>query len=117
MTRMPLPARRQAMTQRVVHTSADADEQAYIVTFGAHDGRVMEIFCSSPKDGSDLQGMINDACIAISVLLQRGETADGLAKMFGENRAEGALSGLPSSPLGTIARVAATIDMEMENDL
>ena len=116
MTRTPLPPRRNALTRYVVHTGANGGHQAYSVTFGVHDGRVMEIFCNSPKEGSDIQGLINDACIAISVLLQHGETAAGLANMFGENRAEGSPSGPPSSPIGTIARIAAGIDKETENN-
>lgn len=112
MTRTTLPHRRETVSMRIVHPSGNGGGQYYEVSFGLHDGRVMECFASGSKSGSDMQAILNDACIAISVLLQHGVRAGKLAQMLGENRAEGETCGPPSSPLGAIARAAALIDME-----
>ena len=112
MSRQRLPSRRESVSMRISHRSGTGDDQHYEVSFGLHDGRVMECFANSQKTGSDLQAIINDACIAMSVLLQHGARAADLAGMFGENCAEGRTSGPPASPLGAIARAAARIDRE-----
>lgn len=110
MSRTVLPNRRQSVTEKITYRSASGGEHEYLVSFGLHDGCVMECFASGDKPGSDMQALLNDACIAISVLLQYGTSADAIASMFGENRAEGEISGPPASPLGAIARAAAAID-------
>ncbi len=110
MSRVSLPARRATISMLVAHRAANGDSQRYEVSFGMHEGRVMECFANGNKAGSDMQAILTDACIAISVLLQRGAKASDLAGMFGENRAEGETNGPPASPLGAIARAAAEID-------
>lgn len=109
MTRIAIPNRRRQVTEIVTHITPSG-ESPYTVTFGVHAGRVLEVFCSSPKSGSDSQATVNDACIAISLLLQHGMTMEQLAAAFGENRNEGEKSGPPSSVLGAIARAGAAID-------
>jgi hypothetical protein len=113
MTRTVLPHRRVSTTMFVKHVGNDGNEHEFLVTFGF--GReaplkVREVFCGSPKVGSDMQAFINDSCIAISLLLQHGMTMSELASAFGENRPEGSSSGPPSSPLGSIAKKAVEIE-------
>lgn len=106
--REKLPARRPAVTRTIEHRG-----QSYDVTFGlastCEGWRVREAFLSNHK-GGDAHAMVNDACIAISMLLQHGVGAAELAHAFGEDRAEGEKSGPPSSPLGAVARMAVKLD-------
>ena len=110
MTRVLIPSRRETVNMHVMYRRANGHNEWYEVSFGLHEGRVMECFANGAKAGSDMQAILTDACIAISVLLQHGAKASDLARMFGENRAEGEASGPPASPLGAIARAAAEID-------
>lgn len=105
--RVALPNRRRQVTDVVTHDNRD-----YLVTFGlGTDGLIRESFCTTAaKTGTDMQAFINDACIAVSLLLQHGMTMAELAAAFGENRNEGEKSGPPSSVLGAIARAGAAID-------
>jgi hypothetical protein len=109
--RKPLPERRECVTDRIRH-----GDHAYSVTFGFDsDLNIKECFCNSPKEGSDAQAFISDSCIAMSLLMQHGMSISDLAETFGENRAEGADEGPPSSPLGAIARAGAAIEKEFRS--
>lgn len=114
--RLVLPARRHAITLQVMAKNSDSLH----VTFGlSPDGNLVETFCnpdSSLKVGSDLQAIVNDSCIAISLLLQHGMTFRQLAASFGEDRVEGAVDGPPSSWLGAIARRGAELEREMDKE-
>jgi hypothetical protein len=111
MTRTPLPARRDNATIEVVWVNGRKDDVKFQVTYGLDDaGKVKEVFCTSLKVGTDTAGTINDACIAISKLLQHGETIHEIADSFGENRPEGGDHGPASSPLGAIARAGTVIE-------
>lgn len=106
MTRTPLKNRRHGITSRVSHGGHDFD-----VTFGFDEcGVIREVFMRSVKEGTDLSAFLSDSCIAISLLLQHGESMESLAKAFGENRLEGEIEGPASSALGTIAREGARLD-------
>lgn len=116
--RVKIPNRRYGATTVVEWVNFDGSTREYVCTFSFGPmGRVSEVFVSATgkgasKVGSDEQAVVNDACIAISLLLQHGVPADALAKSFGENRtmAKPEERGPPSSPLGAIARVAAELD-------
>ena len=109
MTRARLPSRRHGITMPVEHRG-----QRFDCTFGiGEDGYVREAFMRSAKDGTDFSALMVDACIAVSMLLQHGETMQTLAQAFGENRAEGESVGPPQSALGAIARAGAAIDAQI----
>jgi hypothetical protein len=111
--RKVLPHRRLSTTVVVEHADAGGTS-SYIVTFGyGPDYHIYECFCTSPR--GDKQAFINDACIAISLLLQHGIKPETLERAFGENRPIDKPNeiGPPSSPLGAIAREAARIEREL----
>ena len=69
-----------------------------------------EVFADGRRTGSDAQAMLSDACIAVSLLLQRGMTIGEVAASFGELRAEGQANGSPASLLGRIAIAGAALE-------
>lgn len=78
-------------------------------SFGA-DGHAAEVFLNGPKIGSDHEALLNDACVAISLLLQHGMTAAELARHLGR---EGIAPGAPmASPLGRIAAELADLEAD-----
>ena len=74
-----------------------------------------EIFIDGAKVGSELEALVDDACVAISLLLQCGMPAVELAKHLAR---EGTTSGAPvASVLGAaVERIAAleVIALKME---
>ena len=66
--RQRLPARRPSQTETVEHGNA-----RFEVTIGFFpDDRVGEVFASGAKSGSELDGLLDDSAILISLLLQHG---------------------------------------------
>jgi hypothetical protein len=111
MSRKPLPFRRHGITQRVSFKNHSFD-----VTFGVgDDGTVQEAFMRSTKEGSDLSDLLRDGCILFSLLLQHGEAAAVIANALGENRGEGDATGPESSAIGSIARAAAVLDVQLSS--
>ena len=111
--RTKLPARRRAVTQKVVHTDARGSEVDYLITFGFDgEGVVREVFCANPMEGSDMYALLTDGCILISLHLQTGAEIEKLARGLGENRGEGEARGKPASVFGSIAR--AILDLQKE---
>lgn len=106
MTRIDLPHCHHGITQTITHA-----HRAFDCTFCfGPDGYIREVFMRAAKEGSDLDAFLSDSCIAISLLLQHGETLEAPSKAFGENRVEGAESDPPSSALGSIVRAGALLD-------
>lgn len=64
------------MPDRRPHLSIDMDfqGQTYKVGFGFRGEWVMEVFVDGPKGGSTMECLLDDACILLSKLLQRGES-------------------------------------------
>ncbi len=99
MSRERLPSRRHNETVDL----AVADK-LYAVTIGYYpDGRVAEVFTHGAKVGSTMDGILDDACILFSLLLQHGvEPAELVPRMgwLGDDREPasiiGALAGLLS---------------------
>jgi len=86
-------------------------EKLYEVHFGFDEtGFVKEVFCLPERTGTDIQGMVHDACIAISIGLQHGMAIGELASKLGELRPEGAKRGPPSSIFGAIAIMGAALE-------
>lgn len=80
MKRERLPARRRTATQKISHGG-----RSFHVSVGfSADGRPLEVFAHGARAGSDLDALIDDACIMYSWLLQHGgsplETAARFAR-------------------------------------
>lgn len=98
MTREKPPNRRHGITMPVTYKTGAGDDSCFDVTFGFTD-RVVEVFMRQTKEGNDFSVLVQDSCIAISLLLQHGETAADLVKSFSD-----------ISPMSAIVRAAAEID-------
>jgi hypothetical protein len=95
----------------MVYVMNGGQELKMQVTFGLDQlGHVKEVFGRASKTGTDLQGLISDGCIAVSLLLQHGMSIEEVAVALGENRPEGEKSGPPASPLGAIARAGVEVE-------
>ena len=80
MTRRRLPHRRPSNIIELVH-----DGHAYTVSVGfdPRNGWVGEVFTDGAKVGSTMDGILDDACIALSLLLQHGAEPSALASSMG----------------------------------
>ncbi len=79
MTRARLPDRRPAETFDLEHAG-----QRFTVTVGFYpDGRPGEVFTHGTKTGSTLDGLLADACVVVSCLIQHGVAPGELAKSMG----------------------------------
>lgn len=79
MTRTRLPNRRQAENIVLEHGG-----MRFEVTIGFYpDGRPGEVFTHGTKAGSTMDGLLDDACILVSRLLQHGVAASDLASSMG----------------------------------
>jgi hypothetical protein len=86
MTRVKLPPRRANETRRIKFVFEGDKETAILITIGfADDGTPQEVFCADFKAGTTLHGIVMDACILLSRLMQHGDTpAELLASMCGQ---------------------------------
>ncbi len=74
-----MPDRRPSETVSLEHTGA-----RFEVTVGLFpDDRVGEVFAGGAKSGSEMDGLLDDAAILISLLLQHGVEPDALARTVG----------------------------------
>lgn len=110
--RKELSTRRSNITETVRWDTRGVD-QKLIVTFGIVQGRVVEAFCSGFRASTDICALANDACILLSLLLQDGADIKELAPKLGEDRAEGASRGPPSSLIGAIVIAGARIQHDI----
>ena len=79
MARHRLPDRRPNQT-----TVLEFAALRFTVTIGFFgDGRPGEVFTSGAKTGCDLDYLLDDACVALSLLLQHGVEAGPLAASMG----------------------------------
>jgi hypothetical protein len=80
MTRIRLPNRRAAETVELEHGG-----QRFTVTIGfypRHD-RIAEVFTHGAKVGSGMDRLLDDVCVALSLLLQHGAEPAPLAASMG----------------------------------
>jgi hypothetical protein len=100
MSRQGLPDRRPSVTTKLVH-----DCRSYSVTFGfdPNTGRIGEVFTHGAKVGSAMDGILDDACIALSLLLQHGVEPTALAGSMGR-LGDGKT---PASVIGALADLIA----------
>ena len=99
MTRARLPNRRPSLVQEITYRG-----QPISVTIG-FDGIVpREVFANGARDGSDMQHILSDACVMISIALQHGVAASELAHSLGTVPAvvDGEEMDVPASPIGAI---------------
>ena len=98
MPRERLPNRRENETVEVVHEGA-----VYAVTLGFKPatGEVREIFSNGAKVGSAMDGILDDGCILMSILLQNGVSASSFAGSMGHH----GLTNEPSSIIGRLVRL------------
>ena len=99
MTRARLPDRRPSETVTLAYAGT-----AYAVTIGYFlDGRPGEVFTHGAKVGSMMDGLLDDACIAVSLLLQHGVDPAAFACSMGR-LGDGSA---PASILGALADLLA----------
>ncbi len=97
-SRIRLPNRRENETVDLLF-----EGQRYHVTIGfAPDGRPAEIFCHGAKVGSGMDHLLDDACVALSLLLQHGIEPQDLAHSMG--RLDG---GAAASVIGALVDLVA----------
>ncbi len=80
MTRQRLPNRRPSLT-----FDLKLEGRAYAVTMGfdPRDGCLREVFTHGAKAGSTMDGILDDVCISLSLLLQHGVEPAALASSMG----------------------------------
>ena len=98
--RQRLPNRRPNETVEVVH-----EGRTYAVTLGFDPatGEVREIFTHGAKVGSAMDGILDDVCILLSVLLQHGVEPASFAGSMGRLGRSGELASI----VGHLARAVA----------
>lgn len=76
MTRIALPDRRPSDTRTIQWAGGEA-----ILTIGYDlSGSPREVFADCAKEGSDIQALIADFCVIVSIALQHGITPSQLGK-------------------------------------
>lgn len=98
--RTPLPQRRRNAT-----VDAAFRGQPLSVTVGFDDsGAAREVFANGPREGSDMQHLLADACVVISIALQSGIAPAALARSLGTvpDWSSGTEGRAPASPIGVI---------------
>lgn len=86
---------------------------AFAVTAGYSPyGRVREVFASGTRTGSDMQRMIDDACVVISLALQFGALPGDLRRSLGSipDPAAG-MAETPASVIGAILHAIARAEV------
>lgn len=98
-----MPPRRIADTRELVF-----GDMRFTVSVGVYpDGHPGEVFARGAKAGSQLDGLVDDACIVVSRLLQHGEPPGTLVRCLGRD------GDAPASVIGAIADLVAEIDREV----
>ncbi len=98
------PNRRRLLNRRLNETTDLLFEgHRYHVTIGYFAGwRPGEVFCHGAKVGSGVDLLIDDACVALSMLLQHGAEPIALAHSMGRLG-----DGAPASIIGALAVLVA----------
>ncbi len=80
MTRLRLPDRRPSLTISLAY-----EHRSYSVTLGldVRSDRVAEVFTHGARIGSGMDRLLDDACVALSLLLQYGAEPTPLAASMG----------------------------------
>lgn len=109
MTRTKLPNRRPNETVKIEHKGL-----TFFVTVGydPETGSPMEVFGSTARSGSDFAALLNDACVAVSILLQSGVKPSEIAKSMHWSPVVGdsAKRQEPASVIGKIAELLVSME-------
>lgn len=110
-----LPPRRPSQT-----VVAEWHGHALAVTggFDPRSGRLAEAFASGPRFGSDLQALVDDACVVISLALQHGATVPELSRSIGTVPAwgEGGPVERPASVVGAILEALRQMEADLAHE-
>lgn len=111
--RSPLPARRRALTVDLDHGG-----QRFAVTVGFDgSGQLREVFAGSQRVGAQIDHILADACVVISLALQFGASPSDLERSLGRVPALGIDGGpatAPASVVGTIVGALCRLAEELE---
>lgn len=108
MTRITLPSRRPS-SESVLSFPINGNMTEFAVTYGFNSrARVVEVFCKPFKLNTDMQLILRQTSMAISVALQHGAWMAELEHVLGEDDLEIA----PRSIIGLIVRAGANLDRE-----
>lgn len=101
--RKRLPARRQSETRSFVWRGSAL---AVTVGFDPATGAIREVFASGYLVGSDMHATIDDACVIVSIALQRGARPAELLRSLGTvpDRRDASTVEEPASVLGAVVR-------------
>ena len=85
------------------------NDTSYAVTIGyyANTGCIGEVFTHGAKVGSNMDAILDDACVALSMLLQHGTEPGSLASSMGRHGGGQA----PASIIGALADLLADMDV------
>ncbi len=104
--RQRLPNRRENETVDLVF-----DGHRYHVTNGfAHDCRPREVFCHGGKVGSGMDRILDDACVALSLLLQHGIEPRDMGHSMGRLG-----DGAAASIIGALVDLVSSFEQERAN--
>ena len=103
MTRTRLPNRRPNETVELMF-----NDTRYAVTVGYYPDTtcIGEVFTHGAKVGSNMDAILDDACVALSILIQYGAEPDGLASSMGR-QGDGQA---PASIIGALADLLTDMD-------
>jgi hypothetical protein len=105
--REKLSPRRLGITERLTFRPGVPGEVTFDVTFGYElGGPVKEAFTLAFKLGSDYQDLMHQACIALSIALQSGQSMSDIARVMGESDP----AQPPHSMIGLVVRAGVVLD-------
>lgn len=116
MKRITLPDRRRSITQAVVF-----ENHEFTITIG-FDGMCQpkEVFADAAK-GSVMSALVDDSCVAVSLLLQHGTTPEAIGKSLGRipDPMHGPKATKAASPIGAIVEMlkCEVPESEAENEV
>jgi hypothetical protein len=108
-SRTPLPSRRRCETHAIDWRGAPLT-----VCIGFDDGGApREVFVDGPREGSDIQHQLADACVVISIALQHDVPPALLLKSLGAvpDWSSGEQRPAPASVIGAVLRVVAAASL------
>ena len=106
-----LPNRRHHTAMSVQWQAGTQSAQAVVGIGFDDDGRVFEVFADGQKTGSQMEALLDDACILMSFLLQSGWRITEIAEKL---RRESVDADAPApSIIGQIAAVVAQFEQEL----
>lgn len=113
-----MPSRREGFVERIVHINSAGSEDPVTVTINVDQksGQVLEVFAANPMVGSDIEAILTDGCILISLCLQAGISLEELIRKLGDRRKAFEEPGPPTSVFGSIVRAAKKIDDELRGE-